>query len=214
MVCIMEQQNTPEIQDNSLGKELTDKITEMMRNPKSDMSAEMLDDFADEYGSEALEEVAGYDRRLRTAYHEPLSGLTAYLDMPEPGSPRFHEDDTRWELFIKIPRDEVGGSELVKTYQIEISENGYAVTLQEDTLVYTNGRLDRGRGANLYSFDDSSESTTQFERYQKAMEFKKHFNTKEYTPGIHVQIIEMLNTFEPDNEVLRYDPANGRGIFY
>lgn len=210
----MEYEYTPEVQSNPFGKELSEKITEMMRHPKSDMSAEMLDDFAVEYGDEAVKEISSYDRSLRTAYHEPLSGLTAYLEMPELGSERSHEDDTRWELFIKIPRDMVGGSELVKTYQIEISEGNFMISLQEDTLVYTNGRLDRGRGANLYSFDDSTEKTSQFERHEKAMEFKKHFNTKEYTPNIHVQIIEMLNTFEPENEVLRYDPANGRGIFY
>src|SRR5665811_1926913 len=98
----MENERSPEI-INPLGMELTQKISEMMRHPKSDVDAMLIAEIHLFDGVDIADELKEYDRALLSAYYEPDSGLEAYLKMPEPGSPQLNDIDTRWEVFIKVP---------------------------------------------------------------------------------------------------------------
>lgn len=212
----MESETTPEVVINPLGLELTQKITEMLRHPKSDIDAAMLEEIHVFDGADTADELRKYDRTLLGAYYEPDSRITAYLQMPEPGSPQLNDSVERWEIFIKVPSDAVGDSEIVKTFLLEVDETNHDVVFTQNTLVYVDGEL-QSRPAQRPRFDpnDIEQSLhAYFEAKRADKEFAHQLGLNDYTHEYHVQIMEILNSFSAENEVLSYDPANGRGIFY
>lgn len=211
----MEIESSAEITANPLGLELTQKITEMMRHPKSDVDAGLIEEIHVNDGVEIADEMKKYDRALLSAHYEPESGLIAYLKMPEPGSPLLNDLDTRWEIFIKVPFDEVDNAEIVRTFQVEVNETNAEVTFTQDTLVYVDGDLQRGPKKQRTFDPDNIEKSLldHFDEKKAEREFAQTLGLREYTEAYHVQIMEMLDTFSEENEVLGYDPANGSGIF-
>ena len=196
---------------NPNGLELTQKIAEMMRHPKIDTSPEVLEEIAGSFTVD-LYELQVYDRSLLTAYYDALTGTELYLTMPQPDSPSQNSFDARWQIHMRIPQPQEGEFDIVRALDITVDEMSYECSVSETTLVYREGIPVRpDRKPKVFDQDNIEETLMQFANDIARNKKIAELTTPAYEK-YHPQIMDMLNSFSEDDEVLHYDPANGVGL--
>lgn len=205
---------SPEVEKNQFGPALTEKITTLMRHPKSDVDSDMLAETRRTDGDAAADVDMVYGRSWLTAYYKPTTRLAAFFRMPTPGSPQPSDAESRWEMVIHAAVGISEDAELVRTFQLRIDEENMEITYTRDILIYVDGilqkRLFEGTGQDLE--EQEEELSKWLVATQRESEFAQLFGDKPYKKEDHVLIVAMLDTFTPEDEVVEYDPANGGGI--
>ena len=205
---------TPENQINPLGRELTEKISKLVHHPTSDMPDRLIDEVHLEHGADMADEMSEIGNSWVGAYYSAENDEIAYLEMPEPGTQPFFEDEPRWKIHIKTDVTAEGNFEIVRMLHVVINELSYEVEYSEESLIYNkDGKLIRDISRKQFIQDADMNIVEAHDKWA-VMQREKKEQASVYSKEMHEQILEVLDSFKLGDEVQGYNPANGHGIFY